>query len=208
MSKPSSKGDLLTSKLDFENIDGASPEKKADFTTQQSAANVAPEPQLENKKKLIAAPHSFTKTDAKLKNAKPVVAVKKDRLTQTIAGLVLLGLLIVSGLIYMYKDSSRNVSGLNYVTLPQIIVNMDGNVARLQVSVQIDMEDADWLKQHKKELENSFQRTIAAMSPDDLRSTKGIAETQLALKQQLNEDARSEKIQAVLITELLVQGKE
>jgi flagellar basal body-associated protein FliL len=207
MSKPSSKGDLLTSKLDFENIDGASPAKKADFTTQQSAAKEVPDPPLE-KKKPIAAAQSFTKTDAKLKNTKPVVAVKKDRLTQTIAGLVLLGLLIVSGLIYMYKDSSRNVSGLNYVTLPQFIVNMDGNVARLQVSVQIDMEDAEWLKQHKKELENSFQRTIAAMNPDDLRSAKGIAETQLALKQQLNEDARSEKIQAVLITELLVQGKE
>jgi flagellar basal body-associated protein FliL len=208
MSKPPSKPDLLTSKLDFENIDGTVQAKKADFTTPQAALKPVPESQGENKKRQTAVPPSAKKMDAKLKSNKPAVPEKKDRLTQTIAGLVLLGLLIVTALIYMYKDSSRNVSGLNYVELPQIIVNMDGNVARLKVSVQIDMEDADWLKQNKKALENSFQKTIAAMNPDDLRSAAGISETQLALKQQLNGDVRSEKIQAVLITELLVQGKE
>jgi flagellar basal body-associated protein FliL len=207
MSKTSSKGDLLTSKLDFENIDGASSAKKADFTTQQSAAKEVPDPPLE-KKKPIAAAQSFTKTDAKLKNTKPVVPAKKDRLTQTIAGLVLLGLLIVSGLIYMYKDSTRNVTGLNYVALPQIIINLDGNVARLQVSVQIDMGDADWLKQNKKQVENIFQRRISAMNPDDLRAAVGIADTQESLKQELNTEMRTEKIQAVLITELLVQAKD
>ncbi|MFZ6749445.1 flagellar basal body-associated FliL family protein [Undibacterium sp. Ren11W] len=207
MSKSPSKQDLLTSKLDFENIDGAEQTQKADVTAPQAVFKSGTESPVENKKSPTASQPS-PKMDVKLKSTKPAEPEKKDRLTQTIAGLVLLGLIAVTGLIYMYKDSSRNVSGLNYVTLPQIIVNMDGNVARLQVSVQIDMEDADWLKQHKKELENSFQRTIAAMNPDDLRSAKGIAETQLALKQQLNEDARSEKIQAVLITELLVQGKE
>jgi flagellar basal body-associated protein FliL len=110
--------------------------------------------------------------------------------------------------IYLYTKDPYNASGLSYVALPQIIINMDGNVARLQVSVQIDMADADWLKQHKIEVNDIFRRTIAARDPDQLRTQEGFAEAQQALKQQLNAQMASEKIQAVLLTELLIQGKD
>lgn len=204
MSIPPSKGELLSSQLDFEDIDGSSPVKKVDFTTAVQVA-IPPPPALKASPVVSLPP---LKMDARLKRNISTMPKKKERLTQTIAALALLALAIASALIYVYGGNARNVSALSYATLPQIIIGMDGTVARLQVSVQIDKEDGDWLKQHKKELENIFQKSISGMNPDDLRSSDGIAATQLALKQELNTAMHAEKVQAVLITELQVQAQE
>lgn len=203
MSNAKSKGELLTSTLDFESIDGlpatgqqgkvASPE-----TAKPLDKPVKPKVNLPPPKKM----------EVPSRNRQAVLTAKKDRLTLYIAGFVMAGMIVMSYAIYLYTKEPYNPSGLSYVALPQMIINMDGNVARLQVSVQIDMADADWLKQHKNEVDDIFRRTIAARDPDQLRTQEGFAEAQQALKEELNAEMASEKIQAVLLTELLIQGKD
>jgi len=109
---------------------------------------------------------------------------------------------------YIYTKEPENASGLSYVALPQMIVNVDGHVARLQVSVQIDMADANWLKENKKEITAIFEIAVARMSPQELRKPEGFTSLQLALKEQLNQNMQTEKVQAVLLTELLLQDQQ
>ncbi|QJQ05598.1 flagellar basal body-associated FliL family protein [Undibacterium piscinae] len=203
MSNAKSKGELLTSTLDFERIDVLP-------ATGQQGAVVAPESakpvEQAAKPKVNLSPPK--KMEVPLRSRQAVLTAKKDRLTLYIAGFVMAGMIVMSYAIYLYTKEPYNPSGLSYVALPQMIINMDGNVARLQVSVQIDMADADWLKQHKNEVDDIFRRTIAARDPDQLRTQEGFAEAQQALKEELNEAMASEKIQAVLLTELLIQGKD
>ena len=152
MSNAKSKGELLTSTLDFERIDVLP-------ATGQQGAVVAPESakpvEQAAKPKVNLSPPK--KMEVPLRSRQAVLTAKKDRLTLYIAGFVMAGMIVMSYAIYLYTKEPYNPSGLSYVALPQMIINMDGNVARLQVSVQIDMADADWLKQHKNEVDDIFR---------------------------------------------------
>lgn len=203
MPKAKSKGELLTSTLDFERIDSVPAAGQQGGSVSPETAKAVEKPAKPEVK--LPLPK---KMEAPSRNRQAVLVKKKDRLTLYIAVFALVGMIVMSYAIYLYTKSPYNSSGLSYVALPQIIINMDGNVARLQVSVQIDMADADWLKQHKNEVNDIFRRTISARDPDQLRTQEGFAEAQQALKQELNAQMASEKIQAVLLTELLIQSKD
>lgn len=221
MSNDKAKTNLLSSRLDFEDVASASPgaakiagadalsQMAAEYTAQGKSAEM--NGQASNASSRVRRdPIRDQKSDAhhaQMRKKSVKVIKTQDKFTLYVGLIVILGMLIISFGIYSYTRAPRNTAGLSYVALPQIIITIDGQVARLQATVQIDMDDADWLNENKNEVNEIFKRAIQSMSPEELRSRDGFAAAQLALKKQLNTDMQSEKIQAVLLTELLVQDQ-
>ena len=101
--------------------------------------------------------------------------------------------------------SERNSAGLSYIVLPQNVVVIDGLVARVQATIQVDDADQDWLQSNKKALSDSFLKGFSTLNLDNLRSPQGISEAQIELKVLLNTDLNTDKVEAVLVTDLVIQ---
>lgn len=224
MANEKAKNNLLSSMLDFEDMEsiapgaaktgaagraGALPEAGAGQTSQGKPEEIKA-PALASASARRTGPEREPKLDGRHAQArkKSVKTLKnEDKFTLYVVLVVILGMIIISIGIYSYTRTPRNAAGLNYVALPQIIISIDGQVARLQATVQIDVDDTQWLDENKNEVNAIFKKAINRMDPEELRSKNGFAAAQLALKEQLNTDMQSEKIQAVLLTELLVQDQ-
>lgn len=221
-SKDKSKGSLLTSTLDFEGMDDLlanssssklpdplsdlvfdSPQSQArkPEVTRQQAGKSAATRQAENRKK------SFEPPRLQVKKKGPAAPVKQDRFTLYAAIIVLVGLMVISIGIYLAKVGEQNSAGLSYIVLPQSIVNVDGLVARVQATIQVSVDDKAWLTENKATLSGSFNKAMTTLDLEELRNPDGIAAAQLELKELLNLELKTDKVEAVLLTELLVQDQ-
>ncbi|CAN5841494.1 hypothetical protein BH11PSE12_BH11PSE12_01580 [soil metagenome] len=202
---------LLSAGLDFEGLDSISLD---DLKVDSPISEVAEVPSASGLEiaqpslKKHPVPEAYSQRLAPSRKKSLAVVKSPDRFNLYVVLVVIVSMIVASFGIYLYTRTPRNAAGLSYVALPQIIINLDGQVARLQVTVQIDAEDTEWLSDNKKEINDIFNRAIVRMNPDELRSKEGFAAVQVALREQLNTDLRSEKIQAVLLTELLVQDQQ
>ncbi|MFZ6676194.1 flagellar basal body-associated FliL family protein [Undibacterium sp. Xuan67W] len=133
---------------------------------------------------------------------------KKDYFSQYAAAIILCIFIVSSVLVYLHMQRPpANTADLSYMALPQAVVNIDGQVTRVQVTIQVDTDDQDWLIENKKVLNEFFQIALAKVNADDLRTPEGFATMQQDLKKELNQAMHTDKIQAVLLTELLLQDK-
>jgi flagellar basal body-associated protein FliL len=139
---------------------------------------------------------------------KTVRVVNENRLTQYIAGIVLFTVILASIAAYLFIQKPSYVPELHYAELPEMIINVGGHVAKLKMTVQAGKDDDKWLLENKNEINNIFQKKVASMNPESLRNAKGMAAAQLALKRQINTDLKTDKVQAVWFTELLLQQEE
>lgn len=229
MSKDKSKDNLLTSKLDFEGMDDLLPNStdflsELDFDASQ-AQSQARKSQAQEMLSPIAKPLAPVPTRKKpeipKKNVElPRMSVRRststkasaknnrlDRFTLFAVIIVVIGLIAISSGIYIARTADRNSAGLSYVVLPQSIVSVDGVVARAQATIQVSVDDQEWLQENKRALGDSFNRALATLDLDNLRNPNGIAEAQVELKELLNRDFKTNKVEAVLITELLIQDQ-
>ena len=212
---------LLTSELDFEGFDDmlASPrvssqsdpfsdlvfEAPKEFVRKPEALNLqtdktsAPVRKAITPAKIVELPRTLTKKKIH------VVEVKQDRFTLYAVAIVIFGLIAISSAIYVTRLSERNSAGLSYIVLPQNVVVIDGLVARVQATIQVDDADQDWLQSNKKALSDSFLKGFSTLNLDNLRSPQGISEAQIELKVLLNTDLNTDKVEAVLVTDLVIQ---
>lgn len=223
MSEEKPKNRLLTSELDFEGLDDmlASPrisdkpdplsdlvfDVPKEFVRKQET----PDPQvvtaLPPVRKVII-PAKFVEPPRMSPRKKIVVApVQQDRFTLYAVAIVIVALLTVSFGIYFTRLGERNSAGLSYVVLPEIIVNIDGMVARVQATIQVNDADQGWLQDNKKTLGEDFAKKFATLNIEDLRNSKGIADAQSELKDLLNRDLNTDKVEAVLLTDLVIQDQ-
>ncbi|MDY7536983.1 flagellar basal body-associated FliL family protein [Undibacterium sp. RTI2.1] len=139
---------------------------------------------------------------------KTAVVRKKDQFTQYAASIILLGFIVISVAIYFYVNRApKNNAEISYATLPEAVVNINGQVTRMQVTIQVGADDQGWLQENTKSLNDIFKVAISNTNPDDLRTPEGFLTLQNNLKQELNKAMNSDKVQAVLLTELLLQDK-
>ncbi|MES2104069.1 MAG: flagellar basal body-associated FliL family protein [Pseudomonadota bacterium] len=133
---------------------------------------------------------------------------RKDKFAQYAASLALLGMLLFAGGIYSYvQRDPANEAALSYSALPAAVINVDGQVARLQVTIQVDLDDQEWLEQNKKVIQQIFQIVVSRVNPLDLRTPEGFQAMQLELKDEINSQMKVDKVQAVLLTELMMQSR-
>ncbi len=221
MSDDKSKNKLLTSDLDFEGLDdmlgsprvGDQPDplsdlvfdtpkdfvRKPEVANPQIAKTSPPVRKAVIPAKIVAPPRM------PVKRKTYVAPIKQDRFTLYAVTVVIIALLAISSGVYFSRLGERNSAGLSYVVLPQIIVNVDGLVARVQATIQVDDADQDWLQDNKKMLSDSFAKKFLSLNLEELRSAQGIADAQIELKELLNRDLNTDKVEAVLLTELVIQ---
>lgn len=212
---------LLTSELDFEGLDdmlasprvNSQPDPLSDLIFETPKEFVrkpeAPRPQLAATappvRKAAIAVKAMELPRAPLRKKNYVVPVKEDRFTLYAVVIVIAALLTISFGVYFSRLGERNSAGLSYIVLPQVIVNIDGLVARAQATIQVDDANQDWLQENKKSLGDSFAKKFLLLNLEDLRSPEGIADAQIELKELLNRDLNTDKVEAVLLTDLVIQ---
>jgi flagellar basal body-associated protein FliL len=94
----------------------------------------------------------------------------------------------------------------SYLALPKTVVNVDGQVIRLQVTIQVQNKNRDWLATNKKALSDIFPIVVAKINPEDLHSEDGFERVREMLRSELNQSLATDKIDSVLINELLMQN--
>lgn len=221
MSDDKPKNNLLSSELDFEGLDDmlASPrvssqpdplsdlvfEAPKDFVRKPEAAT----PQVPKTSPPVRKPVAPMKTfePPRMPPKRKIVAapVKQDRFTLYAVAVVIVALLTISFAVYYSRSQESTSVSLKYIVLPQIVVNIDGQIARAQVTIQVDDADTEWLQANKKALSDSFANKFLTLNLEDLRSPQGMADAQIELKELLNRDLNTDKVEAVLITELVIQ---
>lgn len=221
MLEDKSKKNLLTSELDFEGLDDmlASPrvsnqpdplsdlvfEAPKEFVRKPEPINLQAAKTTAPVRKLIMSAKNVEPSRVPVKKKIQVVAAPQDRFTLYVVAIVIVALLGVSSAIYFTRLSERNSAGLSYIVLPQNIVNIDGLVARVQATIQVDDADQAWLQANKTALSESFLKKFSTLNLEDLRSPQGIANIQIELKGLLNIDLNTDKVEAVLLTDLVIQ---
>lgn len=131
----------------------------------------------------------------------------QDKFTIYVALLVLFLFAVVAFFIYQVRSSAPVQTSPTYVELKQTIVNDSGMVARLAVTVQVGAGDEDWLKENQPALDAYFHKELSTTEVASFRSKEGLIELQDELKRKFNLLLKTDKIQAVMVTELLMQDQ-
>jgi len=101
--------------------------------------------------------------------------------------------LIPMGIYWYMQTSSKNAAEVSYLKLPEALVNIDGHVMRVTISVQVDMNDETWLIDNKERLGDLFKTVLTRSNISDLRSIKDYSSLQNDIKEELNREMHTEK---------------
>lgn len=129
-----------------------------------------------------------------------------DQFSMYAAIVVLLFFGIAGVFIYMGRDS-RNEANLSYLELKKTYVNDQGMVGRLMVSIQVSTGNEGWLEDHKAALDEQFQKEMTVIDLETLRTKEGMLELQDELRRKFNQVLKTDKIEAVMVTEVLLQDQ-
>lgn len=101
--------------------------------------------------------------------------------------------------------------GMTFYTLPDMIVNIqsvDGRQTYLKLRLTLEMKDAKVatkLQQQHPRLNDMFQSFLRELRPDDLAGSAGSYQLRTEILRRVNLIAAPDKVEAVLIEEMLVQ---
>lgn len=219
---------LLTSTLDFEGVDGGSLGELSAPGAPSAVDEVDPlitsADTMPSRSRTSRTARGRTIGDAARQTKAPVappvrplpkrtqsIKQKKqseDRFTIYAATFVLLALIGITFSVYKFREASNeNSAGLSYVELNQTLVNEEGLIARMKVNVQVEAGDEKWLQENKKALNDHFAAAATKLDLGTLRTPEGFNAAQEELRAGLNKTFHTDKIQAVLLTDLLVQNQ-
>jgi flagellar basal body-associated protein FliL len=142
---------------------------------------------------------------AKKSSTKPV---KKDRFAVYVAFVIvaLVGLFLTLYLHNRIQEKIKNTE--NYTALPQLTIQSDEQVVRLQMTIQVDAKDHDWLEKNKKTINEIFRNTVNEIDPETFRSNAGRVAIQKKLTETINRQMNVNKIIDVLYSDMLIQTKD
>ena len=195
---------LLSSELDFEDITDPSgsgaanavpfPDVADEGTGQQSSPR--PQPAL------LRPASQYGMQD------KAPAASKdsgRDNFTLYAAGVALLGFLLIFGAIVFSRQVRTDEMTPSYLTLPQNVVTVEDQTIRMVVTIQVANADGGWLASHKQALSDLFPIAMTTIDANDLGTEEGMERAREKLRTELNTRLQTDKIQAVLVEELLTR---
>lgn len=113
---------------------------------------------------------------------------------------------IASGLYYyQFHSVKQPTSNLGYGELKPTIIEDEGVVAQMTAAVQVSEDDADWLKDNEKAIYSAYKKEMETINLDTFSSKDGFMEVQTELKRRLNLTFKTDKIQAIMFTDLVLQ---
>ncbi len=130
-----------------------------------------------------------------------------DRFALYAAAIVLAFFGVVTLFIYWSRSPGHNDANLSYVELKQSLVNDQGMIARLAVTIQVNNDDGDWLDDNQAALNEQFKKELSLVDIETLRSKEGLLEFQAELRRKFNLVFKTDKVQAVMVTEILLQDQ-
>lgn len=205
MATSQSKASLLSAQLDFEDVDGNAL-KAVDAELADLKFDLPSDPAPKAPADVRSAP----KTQARATPAKPVLThrktQKKDNFALYAAIIALCSFVVIFSAIFYIKVIAKDETTPSYLALPKTVVNVDGQVIRLQVTIQVQNKNRDWLATNKKALSDIFPIVVAKINPEDLHSEEGFERVREMLRSELNQSLATDKIDSVLINELLMQN--
>jgi flagellar basal body-associated protein FliL len=149
-------------------------------------------------------------TTAKSKSApKSQSSMKKQNNFALVAGLISV-LVALAMLAYFFSVKKLNtadtdITQLAYVQLKPTIIEDEGVVAQMTAAVQASEDDADWLKENEKAIYTAYKKEMETINLDTFSSKDGFMEVQTELKRRLNLTFKTDKIQAIMFTDLVLQ---
>ena len=116
-------------------------------------------------------------------------------------------LILVALFFYFYQNRAlQDVSfHLGYGQLEQTIIEDAGIVARMTAAVQVNKNDLGWLKENEKAIYAAYKKEMETMDLSSFSSKEGFENVQNELKRRLNLIFKTDKIQAVMFTDLVLQ---
>ena len=220
MPSEKTKPGLLTEKLDFEAVDAPADHAEFDFASlfdtpvtpveEPSSAQVSPSvaaiPDVANKPPALAATPGIDDFKwPEKKKATSATKEKNDHFGRYAAVIALIGFIAVFLVIFYVRSNNDAVA--SYIVLPQTVANINDQVIRIQITIQVAPGDRDWLQDNKKLLTDLFKIEAANIDPDDLHSEEGFDKVRESIKVELNKKMNTDKIESVLINQLLTQSR-
>jgi flagellar basal body-associated protein FliL len=138
----------------------------------------------------------------------PPIAKKKNSYDLYIALFAVALLVFFLALYFLTRSHHKTEPKQNYQTLPQFVIDADGQAVRLQVIIQVSDNDSEWIDKNKQEIDLIFQKTVKEIDPGNFRSKAGLEAIQEKLKDAINVQMKVNKIEAVLYTDVIVQSKD
>lgn len=136
-------------------------------------------------------------------------SIKKQNNFALVAGLISV-MVILAMLAYFFGVKKSNTADadmaqLAYAQLKPTIIEDEGVVAQMTAAVQVSEEDADWLKENEKAIYSAYKKEMETINLDTFSSKDGFMEVQTELKRRLNLTFKTDKIQAIMFTDLVLQ---
>jgi flagellar basal body-associated protein FliL len=130
----------------------------------------------------------------------------RDNFTTYAAIIALVGFIIIFGTIVYTKQIKSDALTPSYLTLPQNVVTVDDQTIRMVITVQVASADGGWLANHKQALSDLFPIVMTTIDVNDLNTEEGMDRAREKLRTELNSRLQTDKIQAVLVDELLTRS--
>ena len=131
----------------------------------------------------------------------------QDKFTWIIVSIVSIVFVFVGAYIYVTRYAGQVASHLSYFELKSTIVNNQNVVGRVTATVQVTDGNAAWLEDNQGSLNNFFRKELSDMDMTSLRTVEGKAEAQKELARRFNLEYKTDKILAVLFTDILLQDQ-
>lgn len=149
-----------------------------------------------------AAPVRQPPTAKKKTGGKPE---KKDNFSELLV-VATVSVLTLSAVGYFYLHAApRYESKQNYQVLPQLVYENEGQVMQLQVNIQVNEKDRNWLEKNSGAVNGIFVKTVQQIDPETFRTKEGSEAVLVQLKNSINMQLNTSKVEAVLYKDMVIQ---
>lgn len=151
------------------------------------------------------------KPTAPAKKAQASKEPAKDSYARYLSAIALFMLVACALAIFLYAEKHFKHHAevqQSYMALPQLIIENDDQVVRLQVAVQSALTDSKWMEQNKKKIDEIFQVSVKSADVMEFGTIEGCEAIQQQIKDDINEQLHTNKVQAVWYADLLRQTKQ
>ena len=196
---------LLSSELDFEEITDPSDPAASKPAPVPDRTELSPPkaPAQRPQPALFKSAAKYGDKDSKTSTAKDS---GRDNFTTYAAIIALVGFIAIFGTIVYTKQIKSDALTPSYLTLPQNVVTVDDQTIRMVITVQVSSADGGWLAKHKQALSDLFPIVMTTIDVNDLNTEEGMDRAREKLRTELNSRLQTDKIQAVLVDELLTRS--
>lgn len=98
------------------------------------------------------------------------------------------------------------VAASSYTSFGPVVVRSSQFSVKTSYAVQTRNEDEEWVKKHQKELNFAVQAALANADPQRLRDPDGVTYLQEMLRDAANTALNTRNVEAILLTDLIVQA--